>query len=236
MLNIVYPIYNPKPHVLEYHYDNWNTYPEELKKQMHVIMVDDGSQPPIKFNPPLPNYTHIRIEEDIYWNASGVKNVAFHVVPKDSWVFASDIDHILEASDCQKCIDLVKEKENVYWFIRIKEGIIYKQHPNTFLINSDDYWKFGGYDEDFAGNGGYNDVMTQNLMQYVGLKHINIPIVIYLNENLSYTTKSFIKKGRKINKLKLDNKLRQLRQGIYMHPNNLNFTWRIINGHNTSGL
>jgi len=228
VLYILYPIYNPKPHVLPFHYDNWNEYPEELKKQIHVIMVDDCSKPPIKFKPPLPNYTHMRIKEDIYWNASGTKNLGFNFIPNNTWVFASDIDHILTATDCQKCIDLYKEKNKVYWFRRIKDGKFYKQHANTFLINSDDYMKIGGYDEDFGGNGGYNDTLLSLKMRYYRLRFVNTYINIYLDENLSYTTKDFVKKGVEVNFRKLHNKRKKMLKGTYEQESILNFEWEIV--------
>jgi len=236
MLNIIYPIYNPKPHVLETHLNNWRDYSIELRKQIKIILIDDCSTPPIKFNPSFElNYTVARIKEDIYWNVCGAQNLG-HFIADDDWCFSSDIDHILLKEDCQRILDLPKKINSVYWFRRYKLGKPWKPHSNSFLIHKKDYLNIGGYDEDLAGNGGYNDEIIILKMQYFGLNLMNTNIPIYLDENLSFTFKGFIKKGIGLNSAKYYRKKRYMKEGKYVPFKPLNFNWEIINEYNFSGI
>lgn len=227
MLNIIYSIYNPKPHVIETHLNNWKSYGDLLEK-VNIILIDDGSILPIDFEIDFPiNLTIARIKEDIYWNVGGAQNLG-HYLANDDWCFSTDIDHILTKESCNKLFDYNKESGNVYWFIRIKDNKVYKQHQNTFLIHKKDYNKIDGYDEDLSGNGGYNDALIRELMLHHNLKFENLDVNIMLYTDLSYSSLSgFVKKGVPINYIKMNNKISAMHNNSYIHSPILNFTWSI---------
>jgi len=227
MLNIIYSIYNPKPHVIETHLNNWKSYGDLLEK-VNIILIDDGSILPIDFEIDFPiNLTIARIKEDIYWNVGGAQNLG-HYLANDDWCFSTDIDHILTKESCNKLFDYNKESGNVYWFIRIKDNKVYKQHQNTFLIHKKDYNKIDGYDEDLSGNGGYNDALIIAKMQYYKLKFVNTDILVHLNENLSLNTKEYFKKGVPVNYQKFVSKVNEMQKGTYKQKSILNFNWKIV--------
>lgn len=226
MLNIIYPVYNPKPETLKRHLDNWKSYPEELKSQVRIVIVDDGSKEPVKLDIPLPHII-ARIEEDIYWNVCGAQNLGHYLIDRNEWSFSTDIDHILYPQECEKILRLKKETGNVYWFVRIKEGKIYKQHQNTFLIHCSDFFKIGGYDEDLAGNSGYNDALLIAKMKYYGLSFVNTDIKVNLYENMGINCNGYVKQGLDKNLMKYQIKVMEMVNHKYQPGNILRFRWRI---------
>ena len=60
-------------------------------------------------------------------------------------------------------------RDTLYVFKRIHHGQEVDPHINTYLITRRGYFKAGGYDEDFAGHYGYEDVVFRNMWRkYVG--------------------------------------------------------------------
>jgi len=234
MLNIIYSVYNLQKELKQIHIDNWKQYSQSLLKQINIILIDDCSTKPltIEINFPI-NLKIVRILDNVGYNIGGAKNLGFYIV-ENTWCFSSDIDHVLSPNECLKCIQLDKKLNNLYYFTRyLPNGEHYqKRHDNTYIIHKQDFWKIGGYDEDFTPHYGYEDAWLKYIMQKQNINFINtdIKVILYNIPNqeqfLSYPMEKR-KIDREINYKLLDNK-----KSIYVKPYSntkiLRFNWKII--------
>lgn len=171
-LVLIYPYYNA-PMMLQTHLFNWAMIPDSVKKNVTIIVVDDGSQegpalPVIMRNQPIGFDLRLyRVKVDIPWNQHGCRNLGVRVAPDGCWLFLSDIDHTLPADQIVKLISYPLDKRYFYTVERMTASmhengnIEYeimtdsmgrpKPHPNTFLVTKSVFWRAGGYDEDYCG-------------------------------------------------------------------------------------
>ena len=232
MINITYPIYKPSQKVIDTHLANWRSWKKDTQRLVRVIIIDDGSPEPVDISPDFPmNLIVARINEDIYWNVGGAQNLAHHLAPKNEWVLSTDIDHIVPehtAINLSVQSDRHLDKNIAYQLTRKKNGSVYKTGPNTFFMYNQKYLDFNGYDEDLAGNGGFNDEMLKAKIRWAGM-HIGKldDIWVDLDESLSLIG-TVTKKGKEINLSKWQTKIGQMRNNTYKQGNSLRFTWKII--------
>jgi hypothetical protein len=231
MLTILYSYYNSSK-ALGIQIDNWSQYPIELMKKLHFILIDDCSESraDLAINFPI-NLALLRIADDIPWNQPGAKNLGFKFAKTD-WVFTSDIDHILQPEMCGKLIALEKDKRTVYYFSRLTDkGESKNPHPNSFLIHKDIFWKLGGYDEDFCGHYGYDDILLKTMIQSnFKTEQLNsISLINYTSLN-----SSDLDRNRRKNKRLLKRKEKQLQKGKYQNKKILRFNWELVKNLNTA--
>lgn len=226
-ISVIHPIYNTTPEVIAHHVKTWKKY-GPLLPTMEIILIDDGSTEPLLVDIDYKiNLKIVRISKDIYWNIGGALNLGY-MIAENNWCVTCDIDHSLTESNLRKLFYLQKEKGNIYFFKRMKG---FKEHkpnawPNIYCMNRGDYWSTGGYDEDLAGNGGYNDSMIQALMRKQRLKFVKTDIEIEMREEFAYTA-NHVKKGREVNAKKVNAKRKEISNMAYEHPPVLNFPWHI---------
>ena len=235
MFNIIYCLYNLQEELKQIHIDNWKKYPKELRKKINIILVDDYSDIPFELDLDFPiNLTVVRVMNDKGYNIGGAKNLGFYIANED-WCFSSDIDHILIAEECRRCLDLKKERNKVYYFERwLSNGRYYfKRHKNTYIIHKNDFYKVGRYDEDFTPHYGYEDEWLKFLMEKRGIKFADTDIKVILynipnNEQfLSYPMWKR-KRDRKINNKLLFIKKREYNLSLYKANLVLRFKWKVI--------
>jgi hypothetical protein len=231
MLTLAYSYYN-NINAVEIHVDNWSRYPIKLMKKLHFILIDDCSdnKADLAINFPI-NLTLLRITDNIPWNQPGAKNLGFKFAKTD-WVFTSDIDHILQPEMCEKLLELKKDKKTVYYFSRLTDkGESRNSHPNSFLIHKDIFWELGGYDEDFCGHYGYDDILLRTMIQsHYKTEHL---YSVYL---ISYPSlcSSDLDRNRRKNKRLLKRKKKQLQKGKYQNKRILRFNWESVKILNTA--
>ena len=121
---------------------------EEKHPESRIVIVDDCSQKPLKCPSGADCY---RIDTDIQWNQPGAKNLGFQEA--DGWIVCADIDHLVTRENQDSILKMKKKKGTIYYLGREDTDSI-----NLFLIHKEDFEKIGGYDEDFSGNYGYDDV------------------------------------------------------------------------------
>ena len=233
-LTIIYSLYNVQDKLKQIHIDNWKTYPDELKENINIILVDDCSDTPFDLELDFPiNLTVARITTDVGYNIGGAKNLGFYLASK-GWCFSTDIDHILPAEECKKCLSLRKKRNKLYQFYRyLPNGVLYEKiHGNTYMIHKEDFWGVGGYDEDFTPRYGYEDTWLKFLLFNTGIRTIgtNIHVILYnvphQEEFLSYPIKR--REGdRLINKQIYDHKSQLFEKGKYQQTLSLRFSYEI---------
>lgn len=137
--------------------------PEWVRKQIELIVVDDGSPAA----PALPVFEAFgllgvahqlfRMGVDVAWNMDACRNLAASQARTD-WLLLTDIDHLVPLKTWQKIITASLSPKIVYKFGRVTELVEgmkglepYKPHPNTWLMTREVFDRAGGYDERFAG-------------------------------------------------------------------------------------
>jgi hypothetical protein len=120
----------------------------EKHSKCRVIIVDDCHPDALQ---PVKGIDVYRIDTDIKWNQPGAKNLGFQEAK--GWVVCADIDHLVTKENVNDILKLKKEKGTIYYLGREDNN-----SWNVFLMHKDDFEKIGGYDEDFSGNYGYDDI------------------------------------------------------------------------------
>jgi hypothetical protein len=155
---------------------------------MEVIVVDDASpRKPAKGavvsgDLPYP-FRLYRIEKDVRWNWIAARNIgAYEASP--SWLFMTDMDHALTSDNAQAIVYLIMagklDRGTYYTFSRRDAPKLtpYKNHPNTYLIHRDLYWKNGGYDEEFSGFYGTDGYYRKMLNRVAHSAHLEDLFVV----------------------------------------------------------
>ena len=159
-------------------------YPQKFREHVEFIVVDDGSieKPARDFkqkfldilNQPW-DVVFIELTEDIGFNSGGAKHTgvihARHgrvlLIDMDCWVFPNS------------CYNFLHQKLNSKQFmcnfsaafnIDPHIGFI---HPNIYFIHKDDFLAIGGYDENFSGKYGCEDLDLRNRLLFHGYEMCN---------------------------------------------------------------
>jgi hypothetical protein len=161
--------------MLRIHYRTWHDWPERIREQFKVIIIDDGSPTAPAIDVPCPaNLLPIsiyRVTEDRPWHQHAARNLGAHVAD-EGWLLLTDMDHLLTADAADALLRRLDkmDDETVYTLHRVeadtgeptigKDGRP-KPHPNSFVLTRELYWKIGGYDEDFCGVYGTDGMFRQ---------------------------------------------------------------------------
>jgi hypothetical protein len=140
----------------------------EKHPETRVIIIDDCSPDPLG---PLPGIDVYRIEIDIPWNQPGARNLGFKLA--EGWVVCADIDHLVTRQNIDDILALPPELGTMYLL-----GRETTDSTNVYLIHKDDFEKAGGYDEDFCGHYGYDDILflesCKRNLKVVGHREIKV--------------------------------------------------------------
>jgi hypothetical protein len=183
--------YYRNPAMLSVHLDAWESYSPKVKKNICVVIVDDGSPEP---DHALPVIRDVGIEIRLYritvnipWNQDGARNLAMKECPAE-WALLTDMDHVLDPDQAPRALDMPKERGVYYmpWQRRFDGSDRGRPHPNSYVIHRDDFWSAGGYDEDFAGHYGSDKNFRRCLSVY--LKEVptrDFALTIYRREHVA---------------------------------------------------
>lgn len=187
--------YYENPQMLREHLRTWLCYRPEDRARMGFIIVDDGSpRNPAKdvmsgASSAL-NIRLFRIVPNIPWNQDGARNLGMKYCRSD-WAFLTDMDHVVPFDHANKMLNFVqieaREREYYMPASQVKtDGTVLGEHPNTYLFNVKDYWRIGGYDEDFAGAYGSDGNFRKNA-RGLGIREIKTSAwhtVVYRKEDI----------------------------------------------------
>lgn len=172
-LSYIMPVYfNQKDtNVLTDLLESYSKIDPEVLKRIQFIIVDDCS--PIEVD--IPEHIHVnyqlyRITTDIRWNQGGARNlgVVRAVSPK---IILTDCDHYFPEKLLAQILDSKIPRKNLYKFKRTDTNGNKKQSPcNIFYTSKSVFFSTLGYDEEFCGNYGYEDVMFRHFQQKAGNK------------------------------------------------------------------
>lgn len=139
--------------------------PDELKAELAVIVVDDGSPDGDAQGEQIGCPVSVfKIGVDIRWNQDAARNIAAHHA-ESRWLLLTDMDHLVPRDTMARIIEKKLSKSTVYRFSRETlearpapgapmVTTPYKPHPNSWLMTPTIWARVGGYDERFAGHYG----------------------------------------------------------------------------------
>lgn len=192
-VSVCMPYYR-NPGMLAAQYHVWANYPDDLKAQIEIVIVDDGSpEPAIDVPRPdgLPALRIFRVLEDKPWNQHGARNIAAHEA-EGPWLFLTDMDHVLPGSSLRELLSRSANAEGVFTFHRLdapnltpKRNDRGELHPhvNTFALPKSLYWTVGGYDEALCGFYGTDGYFRKRLFADRSAVHLmDAPVVRYPRE------------------------------------------------------
>lgn len=212
--------------------ERYQDYDKELMSMIHFVLVDDCSSTIIDVDGYSLNIDLIRINEDIPWNQAGARNVGV-IYAKSDKILLSDIDHIFPEHTLRELIQRRNPRSTFYKIYRKDDkGNTRKGHPNTFFMSRARFFRFYGYDEEFAGKYGAEDYRFVKNQKYHG------SMQRYLNKRFWCTRRGDLNKRDDYHSLVRDHsknapidtrKSQEIRKygSEYGHSRQfLNFTWK----------
>lgn len=190
-LSIVQPFYR-NPGMLAHQFALWASYPEALKAQIEIVLVDDGSPEPAADVPRpagLPTLRIFRVLEDRLWHQHGARNLGAREAAAP-WLFMTDMDHELPADSLRVLLlnATTTAGDRVFTFHRVDAPDLTPKllngaphpHQNTFAVTKTRYWAAGGYDEDLCGFYGTDGYFLRRLVAGAEITHLlDAPVVRY---------------------------------------------------------
>jgi hypothetical protein len=168
VLTLVTHVYNAQA-MVDQQLARWRSFSPALRERLAFVIVDDCSSTPLTVDANGLNLRLLRVTDDIAWNMPGCRNLLATVAETD-WLLFFDIDnttaeaHIALLADALPRLDATQ----LHVFRRIEGGVDVEPHINTFLISRRGFFAAGGYDEDFCGHYGFEDVVFRNMWR----KHV----------------------------------------------------------------
>lgn len=154
--------YYDNPNMLVEHRRVWSELPDDIARNLHVVIVDDCSPrwPASRIFPADPfgrmgSQQLYRVKQDVPWNQDACRNIGVKHA-KTEWVLLTDMDHVVPLATWRRLMLEPLRNKAAYRFGRVTAPALtpYKHHPNSWALRAKLYWQAGGYDEALAGNYG----------------------------------------------------------------------------------
>ena len=151
----------------------WRKLSPKSKELIEILLVDDYSSEKYVIDCDDLPIRLFRVTTDINWNMAGCKNL-LKLQAKSNWMLFFDIDNYALSEELDLLIQNINKLDvnNVYMFPRIHNGEFVDPHINTFLVSKIALDKFNGFDEDFCGNYGFEDVLFHNQVIKYGFNRV----------------------------------------------------------------
>lgn len=199
---VKYPVFEPRPDTLDpadkqhirlsvvihYYFDQsspqtlidllrrYESFAPDLLDVIQFVVVDDGS--PLVFEIPEfdLNLHWLRITENIRWNQGGARNLAV-VHAKSDKIVMSDLDHEFSEATLRALVKRGNPGRTIYKFRRFNpmKNINRGPHPNIFFLSRARFLRLYGYDEEFGGEYGYEDLRFCKWHKYHGTWFRTLP-------------------------------------------------------------
>lgn len=231
LLSNITHYYNNKDAIVE-RVEQWKRLPLIIRKKIEFIIIDDGSKD--KFNLDLEglNAKFLRITSNIPWNQPGARNLGV-IYSQSSWMLLHDVDQYFYDRFYLFLLEYIianKLSRDFMYFIRIKElvdiqnGQNLKYHPNSFVVDRDQFISSGMYDEDFSGSYGYDDTYVTKTWLRMGHQRALLPEVFSENRGAGTTDLNRnLEKNKELLRSKLSSPIEKVFSGT-----KIRFVWSLI--------
>ena len=170
-LSYIVPVYfnQQNVHTLTELLVHYASYAREVIEPIQFVIVDDCSPLPITIPQEIKlNISLYRIQSDIRWNQCGARNLGV-VHAKSPRILLTDSDHYFPEKLLKNILHSRIPKRNIYKFKRIsQQGATMGKNINIFYTSKAVFFQALGYDEEFSGNYGYEDVYFNELQRKLG--------------------------------------------------------------------
>jgi glycosyltransferase involved in cell wall biosynthesis len=201
----------------------------EIKRRFELIVIDDNSEELAQLCTSSLNMRHYRIESSINWNQAGARNLGV-LMAKSEWLLLFDADQFpLEQSLNQVLISLESFKESSMYYFKVDNFIDsnlnqpLSVHPNSYLVNAQQFKEWAMYDEDFAGNYGYEDLYLPYVWEKSGGSRQLIGDTV-LFQDKGFKTQN-LNRNLDVNKALAEQKILQ---GCTRPTHLLRFNWSLV--------
>ena len=167
-----------------------------------------------------------RVINDISWNQHGARNLGAKECPTE-WAFFMDMDRILLRNDLKRLLKRYLDVNKHYKPRGIKMGQRLESDDklpvNQFLTTIDNFWKTGGYDEDYCGCYGGDGPFLKALEKVAPLEILeDIRLIRYHGDipGLDSFTSDLVR-----DKSYHNIAIRKKRQGLTKPVNPIRFNW-----------
>ena len=149
--------------------------------EFNFLFIDDGSKEPLKLD--WKNAKVLRIEKDIAWNQPQANNIGLE------WLFCQNEHENVLRMDIDHYFTL-EQLENIRCYqVYLKEMVTFQRedrhpHPNIYLTSVKHLLNAGGYNEEFCGNYGYDDIELTNRLKRKHFSFTELPIKVKINHKL----------------------------------------------------
>ena len=236
-ISIITPYFETKK-MLEKQLEVWHSYPSELKSQIEFVIIDDGSpENPAGIKFCNLNLILARVDINIPWNHPGAQNLGAYLATS-SWIWSGGIDHVFTSENMYKLTKLDRKDLKVNYKIprrSIKQDKLIGYHWEINYLAKKTFWSIGGYDEDFSGIWGSDDVCFTSMLKKSGVREIKLEDIfldLYTEDDFkdANTHRYTDKVGwgpRKMNPINRSLWLAKVAGKIPYGQNPLRFPWKI---------
>lgn len=208
VLTVIFHIYNNQE-ALDLQAERWIEWSNLAN--LEILLVDDGSNPPLDLSKIPDSVRKVRIIDNIPWNQPGAKNLGAHLA-LGPWLLFLDADQFFYKNEILDILTQLKtlDQHTLYRFRRFsaKTGNEIESHQNCQLIHKKAYDEFGGYDEDFAGNYGHEDAFFERFWRLMG-RNVTLLQSPHITDHSELGTIGLVRNAR-INELLRRRKIRHL--------------------------
>lgn len=176
-LSCIVPVYEiaPRASPLRELLDAYASFPRQVTERIQFVVVDDGSPAPIEIPDGLGlDILHARILEDIPWNNPGAKNLGVVLARWDT-VLLTDVDHIVPPETFAGLLLKDLRPDGAFIFTRFERGVEITAHAGTVVISRARFLQSCGFDEDFCGHYGLDDVHFLRRQRSLGTRFSKLP-------------------------------------------------------------
>lgn len=190
-VTLVMPYYE-NPQFLGQQLAGWLDLPDDLLRNLAVIIVDDGSP-----SSPAADVLRgtraaarlFRIAVDVRWNWLAARNIGMHHAT-DGWCLMTDMDHVVAADTLRAIVYGAHDPDVIYAFSRVEHtGERVTPHSASFLMTRDMFWKVGGYDEALSGRYGTDGDWRRRCATVAPMEVLSDALVRYEYVSDSSTTR-----------------------------------------------
>ncbi len=153
----------------------WRQFSPALRARLQFLVIDDHSDMPLQVARDGLDLRLVRVDDDIDWNMPGCRNLAATLC-ETPWMLFFDVDNVASEASLQKIVDNLPRLDpgRLHVFRRVEGGVDVEPHINSFLITRQGFWRAGGYDEDFSGHYGFEDVAFRMMWR----KHVGGEVLL----------------------------------------------------------
>lgn len=232
--------YYRQPIMLRRQLETWMSYPDDVRDQIRIVVIDDGSPEPAA---PIVRESGLEIEVyrvlvDIMWNQHGARNLGATVAHR-GWMLMNDLDHVLLPESARELVSRLPDLTPAAWYRfsrrrtrQLEDGALetfpIKVPINIFLVDREVYWRAGGYDEDYCGCLCGSGYFHRAMSQHARPAQLDVCLDVYSANIIPDATTPFLPRGESQTDECRRRRREKIARGDTRPKNPLRFPWERV--------